>query len=265
MHTKLVFHHIPKTAGTSLRQIIFSELLEIQQSYWHYTTPLKLEIEVTDFFSLINLSNLEGLTQIDASKARDKLKFEFFRKEFVGGHLTFPDYKKLVENLGESDSAVHVAVLRDPFERLVSYWEFCQRQDDHPFKYGGEFEDALNSEHPFFRNCTWEQNYYISGKRDFNQSLETLNNNKFVLFDLSRLNDFASTIRLAFNESDSKFLKQDTSAQTEDVKKSNVNPNKSYIEKYIKYRPLVSELLSEDQKLYDYVIDSGGILKTFSN
>jgi hypothetical protein len=265
MHNKLVFHHIPKTAGTSLRQIIFNELLEVQQSYWHYTTPLKLEVEVTDFFSLINLSNLEGLNKIDALKAKEKLKIEFFQKDFVGGHLTFPDYKRFVDNLGESDSAVHVAVLRDPFERLISYWEFCQRQDDHPFKYAGEFEDALNSEHPFFRNCTWEQNYYISGKRDFALSLEILNDNKFILFDLGRLNDFASTIRKAFKESDSEFLKKNTVTQVGDFKKSNVNPNNSYIDKYIKFRPLVGELLSEDQKLYDHVIDSGGILKTFSN
>ncbi|MEP7704332.1 sulfotransferase family 2 domain-containing protein [Paraglaciecola sp. 25GB23A] len=267
MYNKMVFHHIPKTAGSSLRRIFFEELFELKQSYWHYSTPIKLEIEVFDFVSLVNLSNLKGLAQNDAAKVREKLKNEISKKEFIGGHFTYPNYVDLLQGLDQEDFSLHVAVIRDPFERLISYWEFCQRKNEHPYKFDGSFEEALQSKHRFFTNCTWEQNCYISGKRSFNESLHVLMNKNFLVIELDKLSSLSTKIRQLFKDNSNIKLKPATNEQSDVVtnqqsniaKNENVNPNKSYLKEYEKFRPLLTDLLEEDQKLFDFLRENDGI------
>lgn len=140
----LVFQHIPKTAGVSVRSLIscnfhHDEILHVPDSRW-----------------------------TDAQFAADSLD----RYGFIHGHLHFAFVEPLLER-----SAV-ITFLRDPVERVLSLYFFLQKQDpnahpDSTVRYVIEQARELSPEqfalhaHPTIRDmvCNYQLRVLLSGSQ----------------------------------------------------------------------------------------------------
>lgn len=237
---QIIFHHIPKNAGTSLRASV-DNCLDKRSFFWHYSEPLKLDFEVSDFFSLSNP---------EIFKAELKKKIE--SKRFLGGHFSLQDYLNLRSLYQINNNTVHLFVLRSPVERVISYWEFCQNLPEHVHKTELDISKAIDEEFGFFKAVPWEQNYYISGQNSFEKSLEEINKHKFIIVTSDKLDVLTNYLNMQFSSAEITSLN----------KKFNVNPDKNYQLKYDRVRDRITKLVKEDQKLYQFVSSNGGV---FSN
>jgi hypothetical protein len=238
--SQIIFHHIPKNAGTSLRASVDS-CLDKNSFFWHYSAPLNLTIEISDFFALSNPEILKA-----------ELKNTIESKRFLGGHFSLPDYLNLRSLYQISNDTVHLFVLRNPVERVISYWEFCQNLPEHVHKTEKDISTALNEGFGFFKAVPWEQNYYISGQNSFDKSIEEINKHKFIIVTSNKLEVLKNYLNMQFSA-------ENISSSN---KKFNVNPDQNYQLKYAHVKDRIADLVKEDQKLYQFVSSNGGV---FSN
>lgn len=106
----VIFTHIPKTAGTSLRHIIQSQF-QPQQVFEFYhlkTQPPKV---------------LKGIEKYNNLTANQKKAIKF-----VSGHVGFGLHEFLPR------PCTYITVLRDPVERVVSYYYFLLRNQNNLVK-----------------------------------------------------------------------------------------------------------------------------------
>lgn len=91
----IVFHHIPKSAGTSFSVAI---------------------TQANDAPSL--MVGAEGLAAYDNDR--------ILTSSYLAGHVTYPEIAPLIEGR----ETLHFSVLRHPLERLISYFEMAYRDID---------------------------------------------------------------------------------------------------------------------------------------
>lgn len=235
---QIIFHHIPKNAGTSLRASV-DNCLDKKSFFWHYSAPLNLTLEVSDFFALSNPAIF---------KAELKKKIE--SKRFLGGHFTLQDYLRLRTMYQITNDTVHLFVLRNPVDRVISYWEFCQNLPEHVHKTEHDISKAMEEGFGFFKAVPWEQNYYISGQNSFESSLEEVNKHKFIIVTSDKLEVLTKYLNMQFS----------ADRISDSNKKFNVNPDQNYQLKYQHVKGRIADLVKEDQKLYQLVCDNGGVL-----
>jgi len=145
---KIVFLHIPKTAGSSVR--------EYYDAIFH---PECVKWLGRDFVH----EELKTLSSDDYT--------------VIGGHAGYPTFKHL------SDESIFAAVLRDPIQRVFSLYKYMQRIPTHPHHEelkGCPFAECVAQHKPFRESCTNIQTRFLGGS-DHSQAIEIVESNNFMV------------------------------------------------------------------------------------
>ncbi|WP_275287265.1 sulfotransferase family 2 domain-containing protein [Halomonas elongata] len=162
----IFFHHIPKTAGTTINDTIFKN------------NPDKTLIV-----------GQEGVSALEGKNINDY--------DFVGGHLPFPDVKDMIQV-----EVSHVSILRNPLLRIISYFEMAYR-DNEVFreeicsvdKWGVGF-DVFYDRFIVKAGLVNISCSYFSKSKRFYDALVAIRENFSLVGDVSKLGGFTSS----FNE-----------------------------------------------------------------
>ncbi|MFT5112817.1 MAG: hypothetical protein ACI8P9_002145 [Parasphingorhabdus sp.] len=103
MKTPVIFLHIPKTAGTTLRSVLVSRYS--RSSVYTIGNDINRDIE-----------SLRDLSEVEKQKIL-----------LLQGHMTFGLHEYLAHG------ARYITVLRDPVERVLSEYRFLKTNQRHPF------------------------------------------------------------------------------------------------------------------------------------
>lgn len=163
----LVFHHVPKTAGTSFRLWLWRTLGR-EQVFWHGEGE-------------------DGLID-DAVAQRGPDYFDRFA--VIGGHMPFSN--AVLHSLPRPK--IHTAVVRRPIDQVVSHFEYVSHLTDHPLHAGGSLEAALETDTLFRRESTNMQTRYISNRETVFEALRVFEDHRFVIGCLDRISVFLSQI-----------------------------------------------------------------------
>lgn len=161
---RVVFHHIPKCAGTSV-----SRALRIKYFMSEHSIAASGTAHVACNQSQHNeLSDTARLNRIRT--LRIDLLHYFMWKDYyyAGGHVPFSSI--IYENF--KSSYKFVTVLRDPVERYISEY-FYNYKRDHQAKIDLPIEDYINSEMGV-RNAS-KLSEYLCGSRDYNPREKEIN------------------------------------------------------------------------------------------
>ena len=168
----LIFHHIPKTAGTSLRGWLW-EAFGRDRVFWHG--------EGEDGF-------------IEEVVAHSGFKY-FDRYAVIGGHVPFSN--EILHDLPQRK--IHAAILRCPAHQVVSHFEYVSRLPDHPLYAGEDLERALEKRTRFFEECANMQTRYVSNRGTAAEAWQLFEDTPFVLGCFERINLFLDYISKVFN------------------------------------------------------------------
>lgn len=105
MH-RIVFLHIPKTAGTTFRQVI-------RRNY----TP-------TERFGLDNEQKIQTDIKLNNLTAEKRKNIKF-----LGGHINFGIH----QSFNSEEEFKYITFLRDPVQREISYYYHVLRMNQHPY------------------------------------------------------------------------------------------------------------------------------------
>jgi hypothetical protein len=165
----LWYVHIPKTAGTAIRNgfsWVFGE-----RFFWHPVTE-GLEDQSGSVFNAIR---------------ENPNFFDYF--DFGGGHLS----KDLIPVLKASRKVVFITLLRDPIERALSLYFYAQNQPSHDAH--GEVRnrtlwEALQLKDIYYHHVYLEQIRYLCGDRDIDACEKAMSENSYVLGKTSKISSF---------------------------------------------------------------------------
>jgi len=158
-----IFHHIPKTAGSTFNHAVAA-------------------------------ANNEGCHIIGAGGLRSAPDLDFSSLRFLGGHIPYPE----AAGQGLDSGIVHVSILRDPLERIVSNFEMAYR-DNRVFR-----EEVCSSDkwglgfRVFYERFILEEGLvnlqcqYFSTKGKFYDSVVSIDKNFHVVGSVGRFDDFAA-------------------------------------------------------------------------
>lgn len=171
---QLFFLHIPKTAGTSIIQF----LREAADGPVHFEG---------------------GPVSIDDIPARDLAKFRV-----IGGHIPFhfahwgfTKRKNTLPRFGRAlwrPSRVYLAVLREPVETVISHHRFVQRYKGHGWATSGDLQSAFHTREKFVRQMQNLQCYYLSGRRQADAALRTIDQIPCLIGTVDRLDLVAEAL-----------------------------------------------------------------------
>ena len=113
MKNKLIFQHLPKCGGTTFNSILMQNYTEEETFSIEVVTPTKLNTD--DFISLS-----------DSEKEKINL---------VKGHMEFGLHENFVAK------ADYITFLRDPIERIVSFYYYVKRRPNHGLFRTNDFTD----------------------------------------------------------------------------------------------------------------------------
>ncbi len=160
------FIHIPKTAGTAVRNgfsLVFGE-----RFFWHPVTA-GLEDQSGSVFAAIRSTN------------------NFFNTyDFCGGHLS----KDLVPLRNSVRRVIFISILRDPVNRALSMYSHARRKVDHDAHQ--EVKDrtlweALQLKGVFYHHVYQEQIRYLCGFRDSDALERAWSEDGYILCDVSAI------------------------------------------------------------------------------
>jgi hypothetical protein len=245
----IVFHHIPKNAGTSLRAYA-EKIIPREVFFWSNEVPINIKgdfgcFEIHNFEDVYNLSR----QRLSRDSFIKEIQCVFASIKFMGGHFTYNDFIGFSKFIGIDLNPIHVFIVRDPFERICSYWEYCQRTIGHPYKTEMSFSDALKSRHVFFESVVSEQNYYIGGDGLWLSSLNVINNSRCIIAT-------AATIKQLF-QFVSKHFGAPSFIDAANIK-VNDNKNTNFMNSYEQFRFDVIEKSGDDHILYNFIVENGG-------
>ncbi|MCB1078388.1 MAG: sulfotransferase family 2 domain-containing protein, partial [Verrucomicrobiae bacterium] len=119
----IVFTHIPKTGGSPVREW-FIEKLGREKVFWHREPG--------------NPEGFGGVRQVP-----EKRRIEYFQQfEMIGGHFGF--WEPTIRELEDAGITVcRACLLREPFERVVSHFDFVAQRPHHGSYTSKSFGEAL--------------------------------------------------------------------------------------------------------------------------
>lgn len=162
---KLIFLHIPKVAGTSIRETVFRN--SEKKYFWHST-----ENRLHDC-SLTYLSNVD----------------------IIGGHITMYDPMVCaIERKIGSKNAIFAAAFREPVAHLISHFYHIQKHPNHHMYYNGTFSDALKADSAFNRGSRNLQTSYIVNTRKAEDVFKELASRRFILASIENIDEFAGIL-----------------------------------------------------------------------
>lgn len=228
---QLIFLHIEKAAGTSQRALFYQSFGK-QNVYWYGADPNRKKFRKDD---------VEKSFVIGGHK-----KFNFYspsRKIWLFRWLT-SGYK---ESDFKPDTFGYIAVVRDPVERVISFFNYCRTQEYENWSRHkldpNSLRKTLHKSRTFRRVIRNAQCRYLSGAETFEKAKENISKNKFVVASLEHielLNDY---------------LIRNIECVDRTLNKNNAGkPDyKEEIDIDDELKEEITELVSEDIKLYDFI------------
>ena len=212
----LVYLHIPKTAGTSMRKWLVN-------TYGH---------------GRVFWEDQDQNRAIDAIMHERGVEY-FDRYAAIGGHIEFtnPSIQALAQ------PKIYSTVFRRPAEQVVSHFEYVSRRPQHELHTGGTLEDALASDNAFLRASTNMQCRLATGSANAADALKTFEENQFVLGCFDYLAEFRDCIASKLGVLRRKLPRRN-------VQDSN------YFQKHYTPRvaEIVEEITQEDEAVYQFVL-----------
>jgi hypothetical protein len=159
-----IFHHIPKTAGST-------------------------------FSHAVSSANQEGSHIVGTGGLGSVPDLDFGTTRFLGGHITYPEAARR----GLDSGNVHVSILRNPLERIVSNFEMAYR-DDRVFR-----EEVCSTDkwglgfRVFYERFILDvglanlQCQYFSEKAKFYDAVVSIDKNFHLVGSVSRFDYFVET------------------------------------------------------------------------
>lgn len=161
---KLLFVHIPKCGGTTFRSSLF-KIFGRDRVLKVWNSKVGSDVSIQEF-SKLNINDI--------------LKYPC-----ITGHL---HYKKAKEKLGVNIQQFFVcALVRDPVDHVLSYWNYVNTNYKHPFH-----QKALQmSFQEFVENANQNQQCkFISGRSDACYAIDTINQEYDLVLPLKYYNQF---------------------------------------------------------------------------
>jgi len=171
----IFFNHIPKTGGTSLFEL-FADAYGHDKCFRH--------------------SNRNGKTGKHSPPISALSDEQLVRYRFIGGHVPFSAARRL-KALGRK--VYHVAVLRDPVERIVSDYHFNREKGAEALK--AKALDMSLDDYAKFKLADQNsrlvhngQCWFISDTRDFQQSARNIDEHFLLACTIDQLDQMQYTL-----------------------------------------------------------------------
>jgi hypothetical protein len=160
----LCFIHIPKTGGTTFRNVM-SDSIGADRVYW-----IGHERDESEWFSLT---------------AQDLDSFEL-----VGGHTSFASFRHKLPN------AVYATVIREPIARAVSFYQFVRGRHQEDAVWADlpldSLEAAIQNHEAFRREVTNRQCWLLSESDSFASAIASLESAEWMVGTTERLGSLAA-------------------------------------------------------------------------
>lgn len=215
----LVFIHIPKTAGTTVRAFL-REALGRDRVFWHGP-------------------NEDGFLQ-DVVRERG---LDYFRRfAAIGGHFGF-SHSDLHRLPGRK---IFAAIIRCPVQRTVSHFEFVSHRPEHGLFSELTLEQALETRAAIFKVSKNLQCRRVADRETAADAFEVLESNPFILGSFEQIGLFTDCLAETFE-----FDKPG-------ITWNNVQAP-GYFEKHYTPRAaeIIDTITEEDRKLYERVRRAG--------
>lgn len=216
---KLVFLHIEKSAGSAQRALLY-ESVGKKNVFW---------------YGINSHSNTFIPEEVDFSC-------------FIGGHRRYSFY--------QIDKYGYLAVVREPFDRVVSLFNYLKNKELESWLGRGLDPDSLKNtvfnSRAFREMINDAQCDYISGSKSFEKTIEHVNKNKYLVGTLDNIGSFNNCL-VGNVELISGLLQPDNVGQAGYKKEIQLDDET---------RGEIEKLVWQDIQLYNYLILRGGMLNT---
>ncbi len=245
----LVFVHIPKTAGNSLKEVIVGHFGEEAYLYTYlekigkvHPTRLRKAIYAARKFVRNSALRLRGLDPLIRKADRNR---DLNKVRLLTGHVTLGKEPKTGRN------PVYISVVRDPTERFLSdyYYRFDIR---------ASWPEGKKERHSFllydvdrfvdfvYDRRAWTptnlQCRYIGGADNFEAARKAVDERLFLATPGQRINEFLELLRPALGFASATAPR----ANIGQARQERAAPSEKSIAK-------IREMVSEDQRLFDYI------------
>lgn len=219
---KLVcFFHIPKTGGTAIRALL-EKTVPRERYFWQHHTD-----------------NWQGYQYLDQVPLENRLHY-FSQLQLVGGHFQY-HYTGLLRAVGIEP--VFAAVVREPFSRLLSHYEFVEKMNGR-IPTAEHFYKSFYEKTDFWEGQGCHQLAWVTGQTQLNKGIHILNNHVFILKSMDNILGFIADL--------AKYIPE---LAGDKLMIYNENEDKSYLQKYDNQAANkdICDFLIEDIRFYEYV------------
>ncbi len=170
----IVFFHIPKTAGTSFRHLVWKNLNK-DEVFWHGQD-----------------------NQFISSKQPKELE----KFKFIGGHFGFSNNK--IKTLPKKK--LYISLLRKPIERVISHFNYIKQRPDHALYSAENLEETLSKTTPFRKDSENSQCRYISGKSSAKETIAIIEQHPFIIGRTDKIDVFLEKLNLVLGWNTDDFI-----------------------------------------------------------
>lgn len=171
LNLKLIFPHIPKTAGTSFRGWL-RRAFGADQVFWH------------------------GETGTIGDATIDELE----RYKVIGGHFHAPNGKiRSLEEKAGKENIIYVCIVREPLRRVASHFAYVTQRPHHPEYTELSLDDAIASGARCFERQKNIQCAFFSYGRTFDDVMKWSQPRKTLFSTIDDLDDLCQRLAIEFS------------------------------------------------------------------
>ncbi|MBI1273592.1 MAG: hypothetical protein GC131_05875, partial [Alphaproteobacteria bacterium] len=192
---KMVYLHIPKTAGSSFREWVVSSIGE-DKVFWH-----------------------SAERQINDTSLNELLKYTL-----IGGHFTLqnPMLKAMEAGIGV-ENIVYCCVVREPADLLISHFNFIKKSPEHMMHPGeDDIDSTLLAKKDFYHESMNIQAFCITKTRAFADALPIISKRNFLIGCYDHLDLFIRRASEILGESMAEFPVVNRGEESEDKTASSI-------------------------------------------